>query len=123
MDILKRLVRIVRAKAAGIHHRARPAFRQSAKTAESFSEPDPGPAEASPFPRQVIEDLAVFNLKPPSSLEEVKRMRNLEMKTYHADRFYNDPERFQTAQEIMQIYNAAYERLKAYYGKTTFSNG
>jgi predicted alternative tryptophan synthase beta-subunit len=68
-------------------------------------------------PQQVVEDLKVFDLTPPSSLEEVKKRRNEEIKKYHSDRFINDPERFKTSTEIMQIYNAAYERLKEYYNK------
>lgn len=71
----------------------------------------------SQVPKQVVEDLSVFNLKPPSSLEEVRKARNREIKKYHSDKFVNDLERFQTSKEIMQIYNAAYDRLKDYYEK------
>ena len=67
------------------------------------------------YPRQVVEDLALFDLAPPSSLTEVKRARNREMKTFHSDRFVNDPAKFQTSKEIMQIYNAAYDRLRTFY--------
>ncbi len=69
------------------------------------------------YPQQVVDDLTVFNLSPPSSLEEVRRARNREIKKYHSDRFVNDPEKFATSKEIMQIYNAAYDRLKTHYGK------
>ena len=71
----------------------------------------------SGIPRQVIEDLDIFNLKPPSSLEEVRRARNREIKKYHSDKFMNDPEKLQTSKQIMQIYNAAYTRLEAYYNR------
>ncbi len=67
--------------------------------------------------QQVVEDLKVFDLTPPSSLAEVKKRRNEEIKKYHSDRFISDPERFKTSTEIMQIYNAAYERLKEHYKK------
>lgn len=63
----------------------------------------------------VAADLAVFGLTPPSSLAEVKKARNREIKKYHPDRFQNDPERQRTAKEIMQTYNAAYDRLRAHY--------
>jgi hypothetical protein len=66
-------------------------------------------------PQQVVEDLATFDLAPPSSLDAVKAARNREIKKYHSDKFVNDPERLKTSKEIMQIYNAAYERLCAYY--------
>ena len=68
-------------------------------------------------PQQVVEDLAVFNLTPPSSMEAVKNARNREIKKYHSDKFVSDPEKLQTSKEIMQIYNAAYDRLQAYYQK------
>jgi curved DNA-binding protein CbpA len=66
-------------------------------------------------PKQVQEDLSLFNLKPPVTMTEIRKARNREFKKYHSDRFLNDPERFQVSKEIMQIYNAAYERLKLYY--------
>ena len=69
------------------------------------------------IPQQVIDDLGVFGLTPPSSLGEVRAARNAEMKKYHSDKFVNDPGRFETSKEIMQIYNAAFERLRAYYEK------
>lgn len=69
----------------------------------------------SGYPQQVVEDLGLFDLTPPSSLSEVKRARNQEMKKFHSDRFVNDPAKFQTSKEIMQIYNAAYERLRKFY--------
>lgn len=66
-------------------------------------------------PQQVVDDLANFDLKPPSSLDEVKKARNREIKKYHSDKFMNDPEKLETSKHIMQIYNAAYARLKTYY--------
>jgi hypothetical protein len=114
MGILKRIIQIVRAETASFQQGARPASRKNA----DFHTTDLRHPEGPEYPQQVIEDLAVFNLRPPSSMEEIKRVRNQEMKKYHADRFYNDPERYQTSQEIMQIYNTAYERLKNYYDKT-----
>lgn len=71
----------------------------------------------SDIPRQVIEDLALFKLQPPSCLAEVKKARNREIKKYHSDRFMNDPEKLKTSKEIMQMINAAYDRLKKYYEK------
>ncbi len=74
-------------------------------------------SRSSEVPWQVFEDLGIFNLKPPASLEEIKKARNREFRKYHSDRFINDPEKYQTSKEIMQIYNAAYERLHSYYKK------
>ncbi|WP_373500694.1 DnaJ family molecular chaperone [Desulfococcus sp.] len=68
-------------------------------------------------PPKVEEDLAVFGLVPPASLEAVRKARNREVKKYHSDRFIDDPERFKTSKEIMQILNAAYDRLEAHYQK------
>ncbi|MDM8541452.1 hypothetical protein QUF90_10215 [Desulfococcaceae bacterium HSG9] len=67
------------------------------------------------FPQQVVQDLAEFGLIPPSSLPEVKKKWKAEMKKYHSDKFMNDPEKLKVSKEIMQIYNAAYDRLKQYY--------
>ena len=69
------------------------------------------------LPQQVVEDLGLFDLTPPSSWEEVKAARNREIKKYHSDKFVNDPDRFETSKQIMQIYNAAFERLRVYYQK------
>lgn len=66
-------------------------------------------------PERVKEDLAVFQLTPPSSLQEVRAVRNREIKKYHSDKFISDPEKLKLSKEIMQIYNASYDRLKAFY--------
>ncbi len=86
-------------------------FRYSAggQAEEDNTDEHPG------IPRQVKEDLAVFDLKPPSSLAEVKRARNREIRKYHSDHFVNDPAKYETSKKIMQIYNAAYDRLKDWY--------
>ncbi|MBT3226644.1 MAG: hypothetical protein HN580_27260 [Deltaproteobacteria bacterium] len=64
------------------------------------------------YSSQLIEDLQLFGLIPPSSLEEVRQIRNQEMKKFHPDRYLNQPEKMETAKQIVQIYNAAYDRLK-----------
>ncbi len=66
-------------------------------------------------PRQVKEDLALFGLSHPSTLEAVRKARNREVKKYHPDRHLKDPEKNATAKEIMQMLNAAYERIETYY--------
>jgi DnaJ-domain-containing protein 1 len=66
----------------------------------------------SGFSTQLIDDLNLFNLKPPSNLNEIKKARNREMKKYHPDKFTNSPEKKETAKRIVQIYNEAYTRLK-----------
>ncbi len=67
------------------------------------------------FPPQVVDDLAVFGLTPPSSMEAVKRARNREIKKYHSDKFMQDQVKLETSKQIMQILNNAYDRLKKYY--------
>ncbi len=66
----------------------------------------------SKYSRQLVEDLQLFGLIPPSSLEDVRQVRNQEMKKFHPDRYLNQPEKMETAKKIVQIYNAAYDRLK-----------
>jgi len=72
-------------------------------------------SHATDIPRQVVKDLAEFELSPPSSLDEVKKRWKAEMKKYHSDKYLHDPEKLKVSKEIMQIYNGAYERLKQYY--------
>lgn len=67
------------------------------------------------MPARFVENLALFNLVPPSSLDEVRKARNREIKKYHSDKFINNPEKLETSKEIMQIYNAAFDWLKEYY--------
>jgi len=85
---------------------------------EENQEPQSGDnyyGDTDTFPQQVVQDLAEFGLMPPSSLAEVKKKWKAEMKKYHSDKFMNDPEKLKVSKEIMQIYNAAYDRLKQYY--------
>ena len=62
-----------------------------------------------------MDDLSIFGLKPPSSLEEVKKVRNREVMKYHSDKFSGDPEKEETSKRIMQIYNTAFDRLEEWY--------
>lgn len=62
--------------------------------------------------RQYREDLAVFDLHHPTDLDQLKKARNREVKKYHPDRFQNDPVKQETAKEILQLINTAYERLR-----------
>jgi hypothetical protein len=64
------------------------------------------------FSNQVAEDLHLFGLTPPVSLDTVKKARNREIKKFHPDKFLNEPEKIETAKRILQIYNAAYDRLE-----------
>jgi len=81
--------------------------------AYGFSEESPWEeTSGSQWPKELVDDLAVFGLIPPSSLEEVKSRRNKEVKKYHPDRFHGEPEKLETAKQILQIYNDAYERLE-----------
>jgi hypothetical protein len=78
--------------------------------------------EAKPqWPQQVVDDLSVFGLNPPSSLEEVKKVRNREVMKYHTDKFSGDPEKEETSKRIMQIYNTAFDRLENWYRSNSSS--
>lgn len=76
------------------------------------------PPESS-MPPQLVEDLANFGLIPPSSLEAVRRARNREVKKYHPDFYSGDSEKSETAKQILQILNASFDRLEAYYSGGT----
>ena len=72
-------------------------------------------SDTTSLPQQVLDDLAVFSITPPGSLSEVIRARNSVMKQYHPDKFMSDSGKTSTANEIAQIYNAAFERLRKHY--------
>ena len=99
---------------AGTSHHAKNTGKADQTRGPSSEKPHPV-NDYPGIPKQVAEDLAVFNLKPPSSLKEVRTARNREIKKYHSDRFINDREKFETSKQIMQIYNAAYDRLEEYF--------
>lgn len=86
-------------------------FEQGAGSSGSFQQ------EEKSGSQQVVDDLSLFDLKPPSSLDEVKKARNRELKKFHPDKFATDPEKLETAKEIVQIYNEVFERLKKHYQK------
>lgn len=69
-------------------------------------------SQSSPYPKQMVDDLQLFGLTPPVTLSELKKVRNQEIKKFHPDKFLNEPEKMETAKRILQIYNAAYERLE-----------
>ena len=69
------------------------------------------------LPQQVIDDLAVFGIAPPGSWKDVIQARNREMKKYHPDKYMNTEEKVDAANEIAQIYNAAFERLKKHFNR------
>lgn len=130
MEILTRLYKIAKSNTLGyVQSLGKAVGKKSTGTDRPFTHSSGGdggggtradPAgegtKISPgIPPQVIEDLAIFELKPPSSMDEVKRARNREIKKYHSDKFVNDPEKLGPSKEIMQIYNGAYGRLKEYY--------
>ncbi len=74
-------------------------------------------ATANPFglPQQVLDDLSLFEIAPPGSWNEVIQARNREMKRYHPDKYMSKETKVDAANEIAQIYNAAFERLKAHF--------
>lgn len=123
-ELLKRIARIARARMPNPNRwldrwAERRGYRldpDEEETGKTRGNGDAGSRDPFPgVPRQVVEDLAVFGLTPPGSLDEVRGARNREIKKYHSDRFVRDAERYETSKHIMQIYNAAYDRLKAHF--------
>jgi hypothetical protein len=85
-------------------------------SSDNFSSDQPSQTSLN-VDQQVIDDLACFGLRPPSSLKEVTAARNREMLKYHPDKFASTPEKTQYANNIALIYNAAFERLKLHFSK------
>ena len=63
------------------------------------------------------QDLDLFEMSSLTSLAELKSKRNEILRKYHPDRFANDTEKQNIAKEMIQIYNAAYERIVKYYSE------
>ena len=89
---------------------------QSEQSSDSYQKGSPAGQEPyNARQRQYLEDLTTFGLTPPVSLSAIKKARNQELKKYHADRFNNDQKKKKIAEEIMLIYNEAFERLEKYH--------
>lgn len=118
-NVLKRIYKIIRSKTPSPESIVETWLNKKTKT--DFGESWEKSSQNTEFknnysvPRQTVDDLAAFGLTPPSCLDEVRKARNREIKKYHSDKFINDPEKLETSKQIMQIYNAAYDRLKVYY--------
>ena len=60
-------------------------------------------------------DLEIFGIKQFENLNALKSKRNEILKQYHPDRFAHDEKKQDLAKEMIQIYNAAYERIVEHY--------
>ncbi len=119
-SILKRLFNIARAHIGGAISKRFDFPEKGFGFDRDFFSRKPGEAHQREapkpkWPQEVVDDLNIFGLTPPSNLEEVKKARNREAKKYHTDRFTGDPEKEETTKRIMQIYNAAFDRLEKWY--------
>ena len=119
-SILKRLVHIARSHIGGAISKRfdfpEKGFRFDRDTASGKpNQPRQGEEAKSQWPQQVVDDLNIFGLKPPSSLEAVKKVRNREAMKYHTDKFSGDPQKEETSKRIMQIYNTAFDQLEKWY--------
>ena len=77
-----------------------------------FRQDPPRPNPTTSREQELIDDLAVFGLKQPATMAEVKKARNKEIKSYHPDHFASDPAKEEAAKKILQLYNNAYDRLE-----------
>jgi len=85
------------------------------KSGDRRKRPSEEPYHQTDGDGQVRDDLQLFGLTPPSSLDEVRQIRNRELKKFHPDKYAGEPHKLETAKKIVQIYNAAYDRLKRHY--------
>jgi len=76
-----------------------------------------GPADTPGENKGLYEDLKIFNLPGNTCWKDVKHAYRSECKKYHSDLHQNDISKKEAAEEIMVIYNSAYERLKKHYGE------
>jgi hypothetical protein len=125
-SILKRLANITRARIGKIFSKGLDSPQSGFGFDRNTQSRKPGQTSQSEeikpkWPQQVVDDLRIFGLKPPSSLEEVKKVRNREVMKYHTDKFTGDAEKEETSKRIMQIYNTAFDRLEEWYRSNSSS--
>ncbi len=120
-DLFDRLSAIARARLSQFKNADSAPDPKTCSSDDAFSREWERPEQNNPYetfyPQQVIDDLAAFGLKAPSSLEEIRKARNREYKKYHSDMFMHDQEKQDAANELMQLLNTAYDRLQKYYQK------
>jgi hypothetical protein len=119
-SVLKRLLNVVRSHIGGAFSKRFDFPERGFRFDRDIPSEKPGQTRQSEatkplWPQQVVDDLSIFGLKPPSSIEEVKKVRNREVMKYHTDKFSGDPEKEETSKRIMQIYNTAFDRLENWY--------
>jgi hypothetical protein len=90
------------------------AYTSQEKTRQKNRAPSSTQTSRNPYPgvpQQVIDDLAVFGLTPPSSLADVRAARNKEIKKYHSDKFVNEPELAEFPVLVVQLGNEGLNTL------------
>ena len=74
----------------------------------------PEEAKRQAVPPEVAAAYRALEVPVGSARAEVKKSYRRLMRTYHQDRFENDPDRRATATEVSKRLNLAYERVVAY---------
>lgn len=118
--MIKRLFNVLKAYAnygSGLPKSSEGVNQEDFNSNQDFKWDQTSSSNRSGLNQQLIDDLAVFGLTPPSSFDEVKKARNREMRKYHPDKFSTQADKGETANEIAQIYNEAFGRLKDHFEK------
>ena len=107
MTVLARIERIFRAK---LRHLSAARADETADWEVDGRAGDPGLAAA---PRSVREtDLAILELRPGATPEEIRKAYREMCKRYHPDRFAARPEKAEIANELLREINRAYRALQ-----------
>lgn len=71
--------------------------------------------EVMPDNRPDAEYYAILEVKYGADFEEIKKSYKRLLKKYHPDLFHNQPEKFKTAEKLMEKINAAYSFFEEKY--------
>lgn len=122
MDVPIRVIRVLQSMAQPALNEFLSLFTQSQQNREALLDEwekkhniNPWTPKKNKYPKQLTEDLALFDLQPPVKFKQVKEARNQALKQFHPDKFQTHPKKLETAEQIVKIYNAAYARLAIYY--------
>ncbi len=83
------------------------------RTADRGSAGGPGSAGADTGSRAAAQDYRNLELEPGADFKTVKRAYRRLMRTYHPDRYADDPERQRVATQISAKLNASFNRIRA----------
>lgn len=110
---LKRAISILQSKISSAADQSQaPDFSERAFESSPDSGSAPHPSGRDQAMDRRTESLRVLELKPGASADDIKKAYRRLCAKYHPDRFANQPEKLQTANDLFTQINAAYDYLQ-----------